>query len=85
MNRNKHPHPLSERELEVLQLIAEGLANQEIADRLFLSPLTVKVHARNINSKLDVGNRTQAVAKGRALGILSNSLGFDGATHSQAP
>jgi LuxR family maltose regulon positive regulatory protein len=79
------PDPLSERELEVLQLIAEGLANQEIADRLFLSPLTVKVHARNINSKLDVGNRTQAVAKGRALGILSNSLGFDGATHSQAP
>jgi len=68
--RANSPDPLSEREREVLRLIAEGLANQEIADRLFLSPLTIKVHARNINDKLGVRNRTQAVAKGRALGIV---------------
>jgi LuxR family transcriptional regulator, maltose regulon positive regulatory protein len=64
--------PLSERELEVLQLIAEGLTNQEVATRLYLSLHTVKVHARNIYAKLGVKNRTQAVAKGKALGILSH-------------
>ncbi len=63
--------PLSEREIEILQKIAEGLTNPEIADRLYLSLNTVKVHTRNIYSKLDVHNRTQAVAKARALGILS--------------
>ncbi len=62
--------PLSEREREVLQLIAEGLTNREIADRLYLSPNTVKVHSRNIYGKLDVHNRTQAIARARALGIL---------------
>jgi LuxR family maltose regulon positive regulatory protein len=62
--------PLSERELEVLQLIAEGLTNQEIANRLFLSLNTVKVHTRNIYGKLDAHHRTEAVAKARALGIL---------------
>ncbi len=63
--------PLSEREIEVLQLIAEGLSNQEVANRLYLSLHTVKVHAHNIYSKLGVKNRTQAVAKGRTLGLLS--------------
>jgi LuxR family maltose regulon positive regulatory protein len=63
--------PLSGRELEVLHLIAEGLTNQEIATRLYLSLHTVKVHARNIIAKLGVGNRTQAVARGKTLGILS--------------
>ena len=62
---------LSERELEVLLLIAEGLTNQEVANRLFLSLHTVKVHARNIYAKLGVKNRTQAVARGRAVGLLS--------------
>jgi LuxR family maltose regulon positive regulatory protein len=62
--------PLSERELEVLQLIAEGLTNQEVATRLFLSLNTVKVHARNIYGKLGVNSRTQAAAKARALGLL---------------
>jgi LuxR family maltose regulon positive regulatory protein len=62
--------PLSEREPEVLQLIAEGLTNSEIASRLFLALNTVKVHARNIYGKLDVHNRTQAVSRARALGIL---------------
>ncbi len=63
--------PLSEREIEVLQLIATGLTNQEVADQLYLSLHTVKVHARNIYSKLAVKNRTQAVAKGKVLGILA--------------
>ncbi len=63
--------PLSERELEVLQLIAKGRTNQEIATRLYLSLHTVKVHARNIYGKLGVKNRTQAVARGKVLGILS--------------
>jgi LuxR family maltose regulon positive regulatory protein len=65
------PEPLSKREIEVLALIAEGLTNQEIATRLYLSLHTVKAHARNISAKLDVGNRTQAVARARTLGILS--------------
>jgi LuxR family maltose regulon positive regulatory protein len=62
--------PLSERELEILQLLAEGLTNPEIATRLFLSLNTVKVHARNIYGKLNVHNRTQAVARSQELGLL---------------
>jgi LuxR family maltose regulon positive regulatory protein len=62
--------PLSEREIEVLQLIAEGLTNSEITSRLYLSLHTVKTHARNIYGKLGVRSRTQAVAKARALGVL---------------
>jgi LuxR family maltose regulon positive regulatory protein len=65
--------PLSDREKEVLQLIAEGLTNQEVANRLYLSLHTVKVHARNIYGKLGVKNRTQAVAKAKALGILTST------------
>jgi LuxR family maltose regulon positive regulatory protein len=63
--------PLSEREIEVLQLIAEGLTNPKIAARLFLSLHTIKTHTRNIYSKLGVNNRTQAVALGKSLGVLS--------------
>jgi LuxR family maltose regulon positive regulatory protein len=62
--------PLSERELEVLGLIAQGLSNREIAQRLFLSLPTVKWHTHNIYGKLAVKNRTQAVAKARALRLL---------------
>jgi LuxR family maltose regulon positive regulatory protein len=62
--------PLSDRELEVLQLLAKGLSNQEIATRLYLSIHTVKVHARNIYGKLGVSNRAQAGDKARALGLL---------------
>jgi LuxR family maltose regulon positive regulatory protein len=62
--------PLSERELEVLHLLAEGLTNPEIASRLFLSLNTVKAHTRNIYGKLGVHNRTQAVVRARDLGLL---------------
>jgi LuxR family maltose regulon positive regulatory protein len=62
--------PLSERELEVLALIAHGLTNREIAQKLHLSLSTVKVHAYNMYGKLDVHSRTQAVARARVLGLL---------------
>jgi LuxR family maltose regulon positive regulatory protein len=62
--------PLSTRELEVLHLVAEGLSNQEIGSRLFISLHTVKVHTRNIYAKLGVHNRTQSVVRARAFGVL---------------
>ena len=62
--------PLSERELEVLQLVAEGLSNREIGERLFLALSTVKGHNRNIYDKLQVQRRTEAIARARELGIL---------------
>lgn len=62
--------PLSERELEVLGLIAAGLSNREIAERLFITVGTVKRHAHNLYGKLQVGNRTEAVARARALKLL---------------
>jgi LuxR family maltose regulon positive regulatory protein len=62
--------PLSDREIEVLQLIAEGQTNQEIASRLYLSLNTVKTHTRNIYGKLNVHSRTQAIARSQELGLL---------------
>ncbi len=62
--------PLSERELEVLRLLAEGLSNAEIAQRLFLSVGTIKVHTRNIYGKLGVRSRTQAVVQAQMLTLL---------------
>lgn len=61
---------LSERELEVLQLIGAGLSNQEIADKLFLSLNTVKTHTSNLFLKLDVSRRTMAVQKAKELRII---------------
>lgn len=61
---------LTEREAEVLQLLGEHLTNQEIADRLYISPLTVKRHASNIYDKLGVGSRRQALIKATELGFL---------------
>ena len=62
--------PLSQRELEVLQLIALGLSNREISERLFLALITVKGHNRNIFRKLRVRRRTEAVARAREFGLL---------------
>jgi DNA-binding NarL/FixJ family response regulator len=61
---------LSERELEILRLIADGLDNREIAERLTLSLGTVKSHTHNIYSKLNAESRTQAIARARAMGVL---------------
>ena len=62
--------PLHKREIEVLQLVAEGLSNDAIATRLFIAVSTVKRHVANIYQKLDVHSRTQAVARGRSFGFL---------------
>jgi LuxR family maltose regulon positive regulatory protein len=61
---------LSQRELEVLRLIAEGLSNQEIGERLFLALDTIKGHNRRIFEKLEVKRRSEAIARGRELGLL---------------
>ena len=62
--------PLSQRELEVLRLIAQGLSNQEICERLFLALDTVKGHNRRIFNKLQVQRRTEAIARARELGLI---------------
>jgi DNA-binding CsgD family transcriptional regulator len=62
--------PLTPREQEILQLAAEGLSGPSIAERLVLSPATVKTHFGNVYEKLDVSDRTAAVAKGMRLGLV---------------
>ncbi len=62
---------LSQREFEVLQLLAAGYSNREIADRLFISLNTVKTHLSNLYLKLDVKRRTQAIKKARELNIIA--------------
>jgi ATP/maltotriose-dependent transcriptional regulator MalT len=61
---------LSRRELEVLHLMAEGLSNQEIASRLFVSLNTIKTHSSKIFEKLDVRRRTAAIDKAKKLNII---------------
>lgn len=61
---------ISKRELEVLQLMAQGFSNQEIADKLFVSLNTIKTHSSNLFLKLQVNRRTQAVQKGKELGLI---------------
>jgi len=62
--------PLTERELEVLRLLATGTPNRVIAKQLVVALDTVKRHVSNLFSKLGVANRTQAVARARELGLL---------------
>jgi LuxR family maltose regulon positive regulatory protein len=62
--------PLSERELEVLRLLAQGLTLAEVAERLYLSPHTIKAHTQNIYAKLEVHGRIEAVNRARALGLI---------------
>jgi DNA-binding NarL/FixJ family response regulator len=61
---------LSEREIEILTLVVEGLGNHQIADRLFLSPETVKTHLRHVMEKLCVSDRTQAAVKAVRQGLV---------------
>ena len=65
------PEALTEREMEVLRLMADGLKNQEIADRLVVSLNTVRYHSKNIFGKLGVVNRTAAVSRARELGFFN--------------
>ena len=63
--------PLTDRECEVLGLLAEGLSNVDIAQRLYIEVGTVKQHVNHVMGKLEATNRTQAVARARALGLLA--------------
>jgi LuxR family maltose regulon positive regulatory protein len=65
------PDALSNRELEILHLVAQGLSNREIAERSFVTVGTVKKHLSNIFGKLQVKSRTQAVVRGKELGLLT--------------
>jgi LuxR family maltose regulon positive regulatory protein len=69
--QNEFKTLLTERELEVLELLAERLSIQEISARLFISPSTVKQHTHHIYRKLNVANKRQAVASAELLGILT--------------
>jgi DNA-binding CsgD family transcriptional regulator len=61
---------VSDREYEVLSLLATGLSNREIAERLFVSPNTVKTHLVHLYEKLEVSRRTQALAKAKSLQLI---------------
>lgn len=61
---------ISKREYEVLELMAKGLSNQEIADKLFVSLNTVKTHTSNLFLKLDARRRTQAIQKAKELQLI---------------
>ncbi len=74
------PEPLTERELEVLQLVAQGLSNQEIAERLVIGGATVRTHIGKILGKLHLANRVQATlyALRKGLSSLDDSADTDG-------
>jgi DNA-binding NarL/FixJ family response regulator len=64
------PEPLSDREIEVLKLVAQGLSNRAIAEKLFISPGTAKTHIHNLCGKLGAQNRTEAAIWARELGLV---------------
>jgi len=69
----RHPAllaPLTPREMDVLRLLSDGLSNREIAERLYLSPNTLRVYTTNLYSKMDVHNRTQAVTRAQMIGLI---------------
>jgi two-component system, NarL family, response regulator LiaR len=66
-----HRLGISKREHEVLELMAQGLSNQEIADKLFVSLNTIKTHSSNLFMKLEVSRRTQAVQKAKQLRLIA--------------
>jgi DNA-binding NarL/FixJ family response regulator len=71
MSQEEHlPGRLSQREREVLQLLTQGQTNREIAQHLFLSVSTVKIHVEHILAKLDVSDRTQAAVRAIELGLV---------------
>jgi len=65
--------PLTNRELEILSFLGQGLQNKKIAVKLFISTETVKKHTKNIYRKLDTHNRQQAVVKSYRLGVLKQT------------
>ena len=69
-DRKRDELGMTPRELEILQLIAEGLSNKEIAERSFISENTVKTHSSRVFDKLGVKRRVQAVQRGRELGLI---------------
>jgi len=70
-NRQWGPWSLTQRELDVIQLLAEGATNSEMSERLFISPKTTKNHLAAIFQKLDVTNRTQALVRAVVMGLVS--------------
>ena len=70
-DRHWGPWSLTQRELEVLQLLAEGATNGEISQRLYISPKTTKNHLAAIFQKLDVTNRTHALVRAVVMGLVT--------------
>jgi predicted ATPase/DNA-binding CsgD family transcriptional regulator len=80
-NSSEHlSEPLSERELEILACLADGFSNQEIANKLFLAEQTVRWYNSQIYSKLAVGNRKEAIARAKTLGLLDKAPPSSAAT-----
>lgn len=72
---------LSDREMEVLQCMADGLSNQEIADKLFISLATVKTHVSNVLLKLNAKRRTQAIQRATELALIDPTKGCNWSNH----